>query len=166
MEPIGPVVIGILVIAGLAAVSIPILIAAFIRQRITWRVISNRSYRWMAVDGVNISEDDLRLALDRSLIALSNHRCFKDDTIRRAAREVHVVVQRVSSWESSIHNARVAGIAVGFQIYVGKDLAAVCHEFAHVCELIEDGVYDFEHAKWGTRRLYDAINEFENGLTR
>lgn len=151
---------------GMAAVVVPVMVAAYKRQRIEWRRAVGQSWRWAAVPGVDVDEGRLIGAVESAWVALALHRCFPSSTLLQAKEVLHVMVQRVPSWHSPQHGGNVAGVTSGHVVYVGSDFAAVCHELAHLCEFLEMGAYDFEHGTWGVRRIQVAVDEWQQATRR
>lgn len=154
-----PVAIGGLLLAGVLAIVTPIMVAAYLRQRIPWKQVAGRSFKWHSIEGSTATEEQVRNAVDAAFRALTLHNCFQNQTLLEAGHALHVLVQRVNDWESPTHGGRIAGKTEGHTIYVGDDLASVCHELAHLCELIETKRYDFDHRTWGMRRIWLAIDD-------
>ena len=49
-------------------------------------------------------------------------------------------------------------------VYVGRDLAALCHEFAHLCEADINFRIDNTHEAWTARGIMRAIDEWQTWL--
>jgi hypothetical protein len=53
---------------------------------------------------------------------------------------------------------------VGHILQVGKSLSALCHEMAHLCELVLDNEVDDEHKTWDVDGITAAITEYQKWL--
>jgi hypothetical protein len=161
---VSPVAIGLVLLVCVAVVVTAIMVPAYFRQRIDWRPLRGSSYKYASLEP--ISEALLERAVNEAFVTLRSHADFVPATIAAAATNLRIVVQRVNEWESPAHGSKVAGVTMGTDVYVGKDLKALCHEVAHVCEFMEGGpaAVDGTHASWGRRGIYRAVNVYENWL--
>lgn len=156
-----------LVFLGVFLVVVSVLmVGAYLRQRIEWKRAPGVAWRWAAVDGASVDESRLVGAVESAWVSLSLNKCFSASVLLKAAEVLHVCVQRVPKWHSPQHGGEVAGVTSGHVIYVGSDLASVCHELAHVCEFLESGTYDFAHQTWADRGIQRAVDEWQTATGR
>lgn len=159
------VTVGLLIFAGMLGVVAVAMIPAYLRSRIPWKKTpAGITYHSMT----NISPVRIDEAIIESLRLLRTHSDIRPQVLDAAAMSLRVIVQRVDSWNSPQHGGNVAGVTHGATIYVGLDLAAVCHEIAHVCEFIEGGAegQDLNHRRWVKRGIQHAANEFERNWVK
>lgn len=155
------IIVAIVLLVVIIGVATIFMVPAFLRQNISWRVLSGTAVKYHAL--VPISEAALKEAYLEALVQLRTHTDFMPATLNKVANELHIVVQNVKDWNSPMHGSKVAGIADGFTIYVGIDFAALLHEMAHVAEFV-DGNIDNAHSTWMKRGIYKADDAFQVSL--
>ena len=155
-----PILIGVLAVLGMLSVAAGVMVPAYLRQRIPWKKTPG-GHTYHAVGTTSVAVLDVRIM--SAFILLREHADFSAETLLRAQREVKIIIQRVNQWSSPLHGTNVAGLARGTTIDVGANLAALCHELAHVCEFIEGGAekQDATHASWAKRGIQRAVDEYE-----
>lgn len=138
------------------------------KARIRWRSLfpygGDRSWGYSAMmpyadPGVLVSSIKL------SQQALSKHTKWRLQQIETACRNIHIYVMEDNSWTDR-WGRKVAGLQMGYIIYVGKDLGALCHEIAHLCELEIDGEIDEKHETWEGDGINAAVSEYAHMMTR
>lgn len=154
-----PALVGVALLALMAAIVTPLMLAAYRRSRVEWLGVPHRPYRWHSIEGSTVKAEQVGAAVDAALLAL--HPCFAPTTLMRAAERVHVSVQRVAAWHSPQHGVEVAGITAGYVLVVGSDLASLCHELAHLCEELEGQGHDTAHGTWGPRGIDAACDKYD-----
>ena len=72
---------------------------------------------------------------------------------------VHVWAVPAESW-TDLWGRKVAGLQIGYMLQVGKSLSALCHEMAHLCEMVLDKEIDDTHSTWKDDGILKAIDEY------
>lgn len=111
--------------------------------------------------GVTVHHVDLALAL--AVTALIENGPWSKISVIALANELQILVDPHLSWVST-QGQHVAGQTYFKTVKVGLDLAALCHELAHVCEEFTDGRVDMGHERWAARGIYNATNAYEKKL--
>ncbi len=78
---------------------------------------------------------------------------------------VRVYVMDSESWVD-LWGRKVAGLQVEYTLVVGPSLAALCHELAHLCEMVLDKEQDDAHATWASDGIAAAVNDFDEWLQK
>lgn len=73
---------------------------------------------------------------------------------------VKIFVMPEKSWLDGA-GVKVAGVQIDNVLEVGPDLAALCHEYAHLLEDRIDQKVDDAHAGWAANGIQAAINGFD-----
>lgn len=136
------------------------LIPAYLRQRVEWKRTAS-GYQFHTVEPY--SATILDRCINEAFIALRENTDVMPSTLVQLASALHVVVQKVDTWASPQHGTTIAGLAQGTTLYVGNDLASLCHEMAHACEFIEGGrgKQDDQHLTWQARGFFLAVERYE-----
>lgn len=137
------------------------MVPAYLRQRIPWRR-TPAGVTFHSVSGA-LSPATLDFAVLHAFLYLREDSNFSPATLDAARSALRVIVQRNNQWSSPLHGSNVAGLTSGVTVDVGSNLAALCHEIAHVCEFLEGGraAQDDRHATWERRGIQRAVDEFE-----
>jgi len=85
---------------------------------------------------------------------------FTAENMALLGHTVRVYVMDTTSWVDGI-GQKVAGQQVDFALIVGPDLAALCHEYAHLCEQVFDKFTDYEHSGWAANGIAAANADFD-----
>lgn len=155
------VVIGIALLVAVLGGAAAVMIPAYLRQRVNWKR-SPMGYTYFAVESVDAAVLDE--AVTRAFVCLAAFSNFSVETRKKTATSLRIVVQKVDTWVSPLHGgATVAGVTLGTDVYVGKNLAGLAHEIAHACEFVEGGraSQDDAHASWAARGIQRSVDEFE-----
>lgn len=83
--------------------------------------------------------------------------------VSTALKDSYIFVVNADSWLNTV-GQRVAGEQDGAILKVGRDLAALCHEAAHLCELRIDKARDDAHAGWDAKGIWRAIDAYAEWL--
>lgn len=162
MTPATIAAVLLVVVLGFAAV---VMVPAYLRQRVTWKR-TPAGYYYQSIGDVDVMRLERNIGLSFAL--LREHSDFDPATLDAARAAAHIIVQRVNEWFSPAHGGNVAGVTTGTTIDVGQNLAALCHELAHVCEWIEggDAKQDMQHVTWVHRGIQAAVDEYERDWVR
>lgn len=109
--------------------------------------------------GAEVSPTRIRMAINLAYDALRTHGPWSPADLSRSFEGVRLDIQASPTWLDSA-GQKVGGQDVGSLILVGPSLDALCHELAHVCELVVDRKQDVEqlpgsgkHPTWEKRGL-------------
>lgn len=75
-----------------------------------------------------------------------------------------ILVASVYQWQN-MSGQWVGGEQDGNIVKVGVNLAALCHEVAHLCEMHIEGSYDYDHAHWARKGIWAADNVYSAWLS-
>lgn len=153
-------VIGILLLVVVLGAVGGFMFSKWSAAQIPWKAIPGSTAKYHIVDGAQVYDHDVRIAYTDALILLRRHTDFTPLTLAKMASEVHIVVQKVEKWDSPVHGGKVAGIADGITLFIGRDMKSLLHEMAHACEFLE-GAIDYSHATWAKRGIHAASDAFE-----
>lgn len=101
-------------------------------------------------------------ALQAATRALMRHTIWGDRVVYVKGL-ASIYVKDTKSWHDTA-GQKVAGQQAGRVLYVGIDLAALCHELAHLCDAELDKRVEYDHASWTQRGIFTAVNEYEAWL--
>jgi len=134
------------------------------QSRIPWRplaVPNVQGVHWYGPESVK--EAHLAAAFTAAVDALARKTTW-GRRVYRALAKTHILVMLYDTWVDG-SGRKVAGLdPPGPVVQVGHNLAALAHELAHQCEDAVDGAVDYEHAAWGAKGVWNAINEYQTWL--
>lgn len=115
----------------------------------------------------DVKPEDVASALDYATLCLSRYGPWKaGQVVEVVSLGLTIVVMRSDAWVDPF-GRKVAGTQVvggdgqSSWLQVGHDLAALCHELAHACEMRFDGQTDDAHLNWADRGLHRAADEYQ-----
>lgn len=102
--------------------------------------------------------------LDRATISLMLHGPWNAAKVTALVNsDIHVYVMDSDAWVD-LWGRPISGSQVGHTLAVGRNLAALCHELAHLAESVLDGAVDESHEKWPSRGIRAAEADYESKL--
>lgn len=112
--------------------------------------------------------DDQRAtdALLKAVDCIAEAGCWRRHEVDAVmAHGFSVVVHDAVTWQNGA-GVLVAGEAdlPALTLYVGSDLAALCHEFIHLCEQEIDGAPSMTHGAWDILGKLDAVDAWQAWL--
>lgn len=108
---------------------------------------------------------DIVNALKASVQLLSMWTKWPGEDIGKLVLTMKIYVEATPTWGDG-YGRKVAGLQAQNVIYVGSDLAAMCHELAHLCELKLDLFIDDAHEGWVKNGIQRAVDEFDLWLRK
>lgn len=103
-------------------------------------------------------------ALQQAAFAIAEHGPWKRDDVMRVANSARIAVIAADSWTDR-WGRKVGGTTwPDGTMQVGQDLAAMCHELAHLCEMKLEGPTDDSHSSWTDRGIWAADNDYRAWL--
>lgn len=153
------VALGLTLLVVVLILAAALIVPVALHQRVEWKRTAN-GYQYHSLEPI------AEAVLDRCIVEAFV--CLREtdimpSTLAQLATALRVVVQKVDTWHSPQHGAVIAGLSQGTTIYVGRDLASLCHEMAHACEFIEGGrgKQDDAHETWAWRGFLRAVDRYE-----
>jgi hypothetical protein len=153
------IVVGLIALAGIASIFLRALRYHFV----TWRPTQHHA-TWYS-DDPGVTPEEVERALDLAVGALAKHGPWRRPTIERALEGAKILITPANSFIDP-WNRKVGGLAGPKGVIVGRDLAALCHEIAHLLEMAESGpeFYNVEHHGWGERGVWAATDSYTEAL--
>ena len=157
----GTAIVLLILVFGVAA---GVMTAAYLRQRIPWK-----SPIPFCGSGsgfvVPVGFDVLRLgnACIQAGACLVESGRWTQGQVDSVLATLHVIVVQADSWVDPASGVRIAGYS-DFSLTVGRDLSALCHELAHLCESTIDRIVDETHSRWASDGTHAAIGRYEAWL--
>jgi hypothetical protein len=102
-------------------------------------------------------------AMQQAETQLIAHTKWTAANLALVGHAVQLYIMEKATWTDG-WGRPVAGLQSNHVLVVGSDLAALCHELAHLCEKIVDQTEDAEHASWQDSGIFAAINAYEHWL--
>ena len=130
--------------------------------RVNWQPVPGHPGARCAVpDGVTPA--NVGRALELALEALADLGPWDAARLQVVAAPLDVYVMGADVWTDG-WGRRVAGAQVGRTLTVGKNLAALAHELAHLAEAVLEGAVDERHLGWEARGIRAAEADYQRRL--
>lgn len=156
--------VALLVVVGTAATGITYLLSRLFRT-VPWLPLPNPPFGFEAVRyfGPVDPEHLTRALLTVARLLANNVPGWRYEAVSAALSGVHVFVYPTATFRGS-GTVEVDGEQDGHHLYVGRGLAALCHEAAHRCGEVLDGNPYHGHAGWEDNGIGAAISAFHSWL--
>lgn len=137
-----------------------------------WRFVRAPRPDWRNVPGYaavrcfaprEVTPEDVGLALRLALASLDRPGLWDSAQLRAVVSRLDIYVRSTNEWVDG-WGRNVAGSQIGRTLVVGRDLAALCHEVAHLAELVLEGVEDAGHLRWNERGIRAAETDYHRRL--
>lgn len=104
-------------------------------------------------------------ALQQAETLLIQHTKWTAANMALVGHHVRIYVADSESWKD-LWGRSITGLQDGYTIIVGPSLAALCHELAHLCEIVLDKQVDVAHAAWANEGVIAAIDAYDGWLAK
>lgn len=113
---------------------------------------------------LNAKFDDARVRRIVYVAIAALAEVWPKESVYGALNGVRIVVQDTPSWVDP-YGRKVAGLSLyNGDIWVGSDMDALCHEFAHRVESKLDRIEDAQHQGWTEKGISEAIAKYHAAL--
>jgi len=132
-------------------------------SRPSWAPLPGRPGQWASTEAIcPVSPERIAAALGEAEWALMHHSRIPVARIIEAGSRAQVYVHGSPEWLDA-WSRQVAGLQIGTALAVGSDLAALCHELAHLAKSLEGDAQE-NHAGWALDGTLAAIDVYGQWL--
>lgn len=137
---------------------------AWAELRPPWRPLAGYfpGARWHSDVGVVIDQAFLVRALQRAESSLIERTGWDAAALALVGHYVRVHVRNTETWRG-LWEKRQSNVYV---LTTGPALSTLCHELAHLCELVLEKEVDADHLDWKQRGVDLALEDYEVWLRR
>lgn len=120
------------------------------------------SYYVEPMDGTEVTAERLSDALHMAAQCLSL--VWPAAKVAEIASGCAVWVMAAEAQWTDSYGRTIAGQHIRRQLFVARNLSALCHELAHVVELELNSLVDMNHEGWAAKGIHAAIVQYQRWL--
>lgn len=153
--------IGVLCVLGLSLLVTPILIWYFKTKVWFWHTLHMPGFtvRWYGPP--ELTEAQMQRAVQLCAAGLAT--IWDLDAVNTSMNVVSIFVVGGEKWQNAA-GVWVGGEQDGPVLKVEKSLSSLLHEAAHWLEEHHDGITDYEHAGWASKKIWTADEGYRAAL--
>lgn len=136
-----------------------VMFRAWQRSKISWLPLETPIGKIFYVAPKGFNPEHIAEALARVVNILPLHVQWAPGDIFGAAQGLRVLVASTNEWVDG-YGRHIAGAQAGSTLFVGWNLRALLHEFAHHCEWTFERIVDEDHSGWEAKGIFKAEAEY------
>jgi hypothetical protein len=148
------------ILTGIAAGLVWLAAQAWYSSHPDWKPLPGRRGQWCStVTPCPVTPEFIAEALTQAEGCLLRFSSIPAANVQTAGATVQIQVRATTSWVDA-WGRKVAGLQIRRAVAVGPDLAALCHEVAHLAEAQYGGATDESHVSWTGNGALAAIDAY------